>query len=173
MRYEIRDIHLPQNVQEAMQMQVAAERKKRAAILESEGVRESDINIAEGKKRSKILASEAVKAETVNHAEGEAAAIVAKAQARAAGLKQVAEALQEGQGTDAASLVLAEQYVTAFSQLAKETNTVIIPTATNDIAGSVSQALAIYKNVNAAFDSTSAKRVEKPAKVRASDARKE
>lgn len=51
------DIKLPPRVQEAMQMQVEAERKKRAAILESEGIREADINVAEGKKRSKILAS--------------------------------------------------------------------------------------------------------------------
>ena len=39
MRYEIRDIRMPARVQEAMQMQVEAERKKRAAILESEGIR--------------------------------------------------------------------------------------------------------------------------------------
>lgn len=38
-------------------MQVEAERKKRAAILESEGIREADINVAEGKRRSRILAS--------------------------------------------------------------------------------------------------------------------
>lgn len=44
-------------MQEAMQMQVEAERKKRATILESEGVREADINVAEGKRRSRILAS--------------------------------------------------------------------------------------------------------------------
>lgn len=40
-----------------MQMQVEAERKKRAAILESEGIREADINVAEGKKRAQVLAS--------------------------------------------------------------------------------------------------------------------
>jgi len=40
-----------------MQMQVEAERRKRAAILESEGVREAEINIAEGKRKSRILAS--------------------------------------------------------------------------------------------------------------------
>ncbi|CAG2069170.1 unnamed protein product, partial [Timema podura] len=57
LRYEIRDIKLPTRVQEAMQMQVEAERKKRAAILESEGVREADINVAEGKRQSRILAS--------------------------------------------------------------------------------------------------------------------
>lgn len=40
-----------------MQMQVEAERKKRAAVLESEGTREAEINIAEGKRLAQILAS--------------------------------------------------------------------------------------------------------------------
>ena len=73
MRYEIRDITLPARVQEAMQMQVEAERKKRAAILESEGIREAEINVAEGKKRSRILASEANRIEQVNEAQGKIA----------------------------------------------------------------------------------------------------
>merc|ERR1719350_1294367 len=51
LRYEIRDIRLPERVQEAMQMQVEAERKKRAAILESEGIRSAEINVAEGRKQ--------------------------------------------------------------------------------------------------------------------------
>lgn len=51
------DIKLPARVQEAMQMQVEAERKKRAAILESEGMRAAEINVAEGKRTSRILAS--------------------------------------------------------------------------------------------------------------------
>lgn len=51
------DIRLPPRVQEAMQMQVEAERKKRAAVLESEGTREAEINIAEGKRLAQILAS--------------------------------------------------------------------------------------------------------------------
>lgn len=70
LRYEIRDIRLPTRVHEAMQMQVEAERKKRAAILESEGIREADINVAEGKRRSRILASEAEKQEQINAAAG-------------------------------------------------------------------------------------------------------
>ena len=56
-RYEIRDIRMPARVQEAMQMQVEAERKKRAAILESEGIKTAEINVAEGRKQSKILES--------------------------------------------------------------------------------------------------------------------
>lgn len=51
------DIALPARITEAMQMQVEAERKKRAAILESEGQREAEINVAEGRKRARILAS--------------------------------------------------------------------------------------------------------------------
>lgn len=51
------DIKLPSRVHEAMQMQVEAERRKRAAILESEGVRAADINVAEGKRQARILAS--------------------------------------------------------------------------------------------------------------------
>ncbi|KAG8297060.1 Stomatin-like protein 2, mitochondrial [Homalodisca vitripennis] len=93
LRYEIRDIKLPTRVQEAMQMQVEAERKKRAAILESEGVRAADINVAEGKRTARILASEAEKQEQINKASGEAAAMLAVAEARAKGLQLVAKAL--------------------------------------------------------------------------------
>lgn len=58
--YILGDVKLPSRVQEAMQMQVEAERKKRATILESEGIREAEINVAEGKRLARILASGAV-----------------------------------------------------------------------------------------------------------------
>uniref|UniRef100_A0A8C2LVB1 Stomatin-like protein 2, mitochondrial n=1 Tax=Cricetulus griseus TaxID=10029 RepID=A0A8C2LVB1_CRIGR len=70
LRYEIKDIHVPPRVKESMQMQVEAERRKRATVLESEGTRESAINVAEGKKQAQILASEAEKAEQINQAFG-------------------------------------------------------------------------------------------------------
>ena len=62
---------MPPRVKESMQMQVEAERRKRATVLESEGTRESAINVAEGKKQAQILASEAEKAEQINQAAGE------------------------------------------------------------------------------------------------------
>ncbi|KAG8429148.1 hypothetical protein GDO86_018190, partial [Hymenochirus boettgeri] len=68
LRYEIKDIHVPPKVKEAMQMQVEAERRKRAMVLESEGTRESAINVAEGEKQAQILASEAERAEQINKA---------------------------------------------------------------------------------------------------------
>ena len=86
-RYEIRDIKLPERIQEAMQMQVEAERKKRANILSSEGQKASEINIAEGQKQAKILASEAEKAMLINQATGAAEAVIVAGEARAKSLK--------------------------------------------------------------------------------------
>ncbi|XP_019762475.1 stomatin-like protein 2, mitochondrial [Dendroctonus ponderosae] len=147
LRYEIRDIKLPQRVQEAMQMQVEAERKKRAAVLESEGVRAADINVAEGKRQARILASEAEKQEQINKASGEAAAIRAVAEARAKGIQVVADALLNEQGSNAAALTIAEQYVGAFENLARTNNTLILPANANDISSMVTQALTVYSTI--------------------------
>nr|CAD7569855.1 unnamed protein product [Timema californicum] len=147
LRYEIRDIKLPTRVQEAMQMQVEAERKKRAAILESEGVREADINVAEGKRQSRILASEAEKQEQINKASGEAQAMLAVADARAQGLQLVAKSLVSQDGRNAATLNVAEQYVNAFQQLARTNNTLILPSNANDVTSIVSQAMTIYNHL--------------------------
>ncbi|XP_017791155.1 PREDICTED: stomatin-like protein 2, mitochondrial [Habropoda laboriosa] len=149
LRYEIRDIRLPQRVQEAMQMQVEAERKKRAAVLESEGVREAEINIAEGKRLAQILASEAAKQEEINKAAGTASALVAIAEARAKSLKLVAGALNLTDAKNAAAYSIAEQYVKAFNKLAKVNNTLILPSNVSDVSSLVSQAMTIYKHVMA------------------------
>ncbi|XP_024939723.1 stomatin-like protein 2, mitochondrial [Cephus cinctus] len=147
LRYEIRDIRLPQRVQEAMQMQVEAERKKRAAILESEGVKEADINVALGKRQARILASEAQRQEQINKASGEAAGLLAIAEARAQSLKIVASSLASEDGKNAAALSVAEQYVHAFNKLAKTNNTLILPSNAGDVPSLVAQAMTIYKQV--------------------------
>lgn len=149
LRYEIRDIKLPAKVQEAMQMQVYAERKKRAAILESEGQREADINVAEGKKKARILNSEAYQLEQVNKATGEAEAIIAKARAQASAVSLVAEALNQENGMNAVSMKIAEEYVSAFGNLAKEGNTVLLPANAGDVSGMVAQAMSIYSTLSA------------------------
>ncbi|XP_007441510.1 stomatin-like protein 2, mitochondrial [Python bivittatus] len=145
LRYEIKDIHVPPRVKESMQMQVEAERRKRATVLESEGTRESAINVAEGKKQAQILASEAEKAERINQASGEASAILVKAQAKAEAIRLLGTALAHQNGNMAASLSVAEQYVQAFSQLAKESNTVLLPTNTGDVTSMVAQVSLEHK----------------------------
>uniref|UniRef100_A0A7N8YJK3 Stomatin-like protein 2, mitochondrial n=1 Tax=Mastacembelus armatus TaxID=205130 RepID=A0A7N8YJK3_9TELE len=131
LRYEIKDIHVPPRVKESMQMQVEAERKKRATVLESEGTREAAINVAEGHKQAQILASEGEKAEQIN-----------KAGVFCIILITLFCLVQNGNA--AASLSVAEQYVSAFSNLAKESNTILLPSNTGDISGMVTQAMTIY-----------------------------
>ena len=107
-RYEIKDISPPAGITAAMALQAEAERRKRASVLESEGARQAAINIAEGNKQQVVLAAEA-----------EAEAILRRSEATATGLRSVAAAL-EGAGGAAAQLRVAEAYVDAFRQLAKE-----------------------------------------------------
>ncbi|KTW26988.1 hypothetical protein T552_02479 [Pneumocystis carinii B80] len=149
LRYEIRDIHPPQNVLLAMHRQVSAERSKRAEILESEGQRQSCINIAEGQKQSQILNSEAIKQESINKATGEAEAILLKAEATAKGISAIASVLSENpMGTDAINLRIAEKYLGAFGNLAKESTSIVVPANLNDINGMVAQALTIINKLN-------------------------
>ncbi|KAM7375378.1 hypothetical protein PAMA_014466 [Pampus argenteus] len=147
LRYEIKDIQVPPRVKESMQMQVEAERKKRATVLESEGTREAAINIAEGCKQAQILASEGEKAEQINKAAGEAQAILAKAEAQAKAICLLSDALAEQNGNAAASLSVAEQYISAFSKLAKESNTVLLPSSSSDVSRTVTQAMTIYSTL--------------------------
>ncbi|OJJ49629.1 hypothetical protein ASPZODRAFT_88940 [Penicilliopsis zonata CBS 506.65] len=150
LRYEIRDIHAPEGVVAAMHRQVTAERSKRAEILDSEGQRQSAINIAEGRKQSVILASEALRAEQINRAAGEAEAILLKAQATARGIEAVANAIRDGQenAQSAVSLSVAEKYVEAFSNLAKEGTAVVVPGNVGDIGGMIASAMAVYGKVS-------------------------
>ncbi|KAJ8392769.1 hypothetical protein AAFF_G00072530 [Aldrovandia affinis] len=147
LRYEIKDIHVPPRIKDSMQMQVEAERKKRATVLESEGTRESEINVAEGRKQAQILASEGEKQEQINQAAGEANAVLAKAEAKSKAIRLLSDALAEQNGNAAASLSIAEQYVSAFSNLAKESNTILLPSNTGDISSMVTQAMTIYSSL--------------------------
>merc|ERR1719357_2193584 len=148
LRYEIKDIQVPPRVKESMQMQVEAERKKRATVLESEGTREAAINVAEGCKQAQILASEGEKAEQINKASGEAQAVLAKAEAKSKAIRMLSDALTEQNGNAAASLSVAEQYVSAFSNLAKESNTILLPSNTGNISSMVTQAMSIYSTLS-------------------------
>lgn len=150
LRYEIRDIHAPDGVVAAMHRQVTAERSKRAEILESEGQRQSAINIAEGRKQSVILASEALKAEQINQASGESEAILLKANATAQGIDAVARAIREGEQSaqGALSLSVAEKYVDAFGKLAKEGTAVVVPGNVGDMGGMIASALSVYGKIS-------------------------
>ncbi|KAI3432389.1 hypothetical protein D9Q98_003945 [Chlorella vulgaris] len=154
LRYEIRDIMPPSAVRNAMELQAEAERRKRASILESEGQRQSKINVAEAGKSEVILASEGARQDAINRAEGEAAAIYARAEANAKGLQLLADAIRQRGGPEAVSLRVAEQYLDSFGQIAKKGTTMLLPASTHDPAALIASAMNIYKQVSG--DSTGA-----------------
>lgn len=136
-RYEIANIKPPQSVQDALEKQMRAERERRATIALSEGQREAQINVAEGQKQEVIKQSEAKKLSQINEAEGKAREIELLANATAQGIVQIAGAMQAPGGKDAVNLRIAEQYIIQFGNLAKETNTLILPQNLSDIGGVV------------------------------------
>lgn len=149
MRYEIKNITPPNTVLKAMELQVAADRQKRAEILQSEGQRQAKINMAEGAKQEVVLNSEGALTDQVNRAKGEAEAIIAVAEATARGIEVIAKAIAQQGGEEAISLRVAEQYVAAFSQLAKQSTTVLLPANAHDTGSMVAQALTVFDNIKA------------------------
>ncbi len=143
LRYEIRNISPPQDVLEAMEKQMRAEREKRAVVLQSEGVRDSAINQAEGEKQKVIKESEAKKQQQINEAEGAAAAILAIASATAEGIRKVAESTQVQGGYEAVQLRVAEQYISEFGELAKTSNTLVLPASVSDIGSMIALAMNV------------------------------
>lgn len=144
LRYEIKDIKMPEDIRKAMELQMTAERHKRAEILKSEGKMQAQINEAEGNRQRVVLESEATRIEKVNRAQGEAEAIRIVSEANSLGLTRVGEALQTDRGADAASLQVAEKYLAAFEKLAQEGTTLMIPSNLQEPAAMISQAMAIF-----------------------------
>ncbi len=161
LRYEIKDLVPPQEILRAMQAQITAEREKRARIAESEGrkieqinlasgQREAEIQQSEGEAQAAINASNGEKVARINHAQGEAEALRLVAEANADAIRQIATALQTPGGNEAVNLKVAEQYVAAFSNLAKEGNTLIMPANVAEIGSLVAAGLKIVEGNKAA-----------------------
>jgi len=144
-RYEVKNILPPQSIKDAMEKQMRAEREKRALIAESEGDMQAKINRAEGVRQEMIAFSQGEKQKRINEAEGRAVEIEKVAEATAAGISKIANAINDKGGRDAVNLRIAEQYITEFGKLAKTNNSIIIPTNLADIAGMIKSATSVIQ----------------------------
>src|SRR3569832_2509078 len=134
-RVELKAIEPPRDIQQSMELQMRAERErraavtnaeagKRAAILEAEGVRESQVRRAEGEKDAAVL-----------RAQGLAEARLAMAQAEAEAIQKIASALPEGQ---AAMYLLGMKYLEALPTLAQGKNsTIFLPAEAAGVMGAI------------------------------------
>ncbi|OWT80017.1 MULTISPECIES: SPFH domain-containing protein [unclassified Achromobacter] len=145
LRYEIKDLTPPNEILRAMQAQITAEREKRALIAASEGRRQEQINIATGEREAAIARSEGEKQAQINQAQGEAAAVLAIAEATSKAISQVAEAVRQPGGMEAVNLKVAERYVEAFGNVAKQGNTLVLPANVADMGSMIAAAMSIVK----------------------------
>jgi regulator of protease activity HflC (stomatin/prohibitin superfamily) len=137
LRYEIAEVQVPNDVKTAMEAQVRAERERRERVARATGVKEAKVLESEGQRIEMENLSEGEKTRQINEAEGKAREIEALADATAHGIRAIAEAIKSEGGSEAVSLRIAEQYVDAFKNLAKENNTLILPAELSNIGGAV------------------------------------
>ena len=143
-RVEIQDINPPEDIRDAMEKQMNAERNKRAAILQAEGEKQSAITIAEGRKEAAILEAEAEKESKIRRAAGEAASIKAIADAKAEEIKKVYESIKKSNPDE--KLVQLKS-LEALEEVAKgDANKVFIPFEATGALSSLGAAKEILKD---------------------------
>jgi regulator of protease activity HflC (stomatin/prohibitin superfamily) len=127
-RVELQDINPPADIQAAMEKQMRAERDRRAAVLEAEGLKRAAILNAEGQRESDIARAQGESQSVVLEAEGAADARIkiAKAEAEAIELIKVAVG---GDSKDPIQYLIAKEYLKTLESLGKGTDnkTVFLP----------------------------------------------
>ena len=146
-RVELQAIEPPHDIQQAMELQMRAERErraavttaeagKRAAILEAEGVRESQIRRAEGEREAAIL-----------RAQGQAEARLTTAQAEAEALQRIAASLPEGQ---AGMYLLGQKYLESLPAITQgKGSTVFLPVEAAGVMGALGSLREVLKAAGA------------------------
>jgi regulator of protease activity HflC (stomatin/prohibitin superfamily) len=145
LRYEIKDITPPQAILHAMELQITAEREKRAMIFKSEGERQQQINTSEGQRQREINLADGRRQAEILRAEGEAKAIELVASATADAIRAIATAAVIDGGIEALQMQLAKDFIDKWGNLAKQGTTMIIPADLGNIGAVVGTALQIVK----------------------------
>ncbi|HEV2212649.1 MAG TPA: SPFH domain-containing protein, partial [Gammaproteobacteria bacterium] len=137
LRYEIRNLTPPDEIQRAMELQLTAERQKRAAIAKSEGDRQQAINQSEGQKQSQINNADGERQAAILRAEGQAQAISTVASATANAINTIAKAAAGEGGMDALHYQLAQQWVDQWGEIAKSSTVTVVPANMGDLSAMV------------------------------------
>ena len=145
-RVEIKDITPPQDIRDAMEKQMNAERNKRALILQAEGERQSAITLAEGRKEAAILDAEADREAAIRRATGQADAIKQVAEAKAKEIQMVYDAMMKANPND--KLVQLKS-LEALKEIADgEANKVFIPFEATSALSSLGAIKEVLKDSN-------------------------
>lgn len=135
-RVELQDINPPQDIRNAMEKQMRAERDKRATILVAEGERQSQILEAEGDKGADINRAEGSRQAKILNAEGEAEARIKVAEAEAKAVKVIADAIKESNG-DPTNYLIALKYLETLDTMTADGKVIFMPYEATGILSSV------------------------------------
>lgn len=139
-RYEIQNIRVSDSIMDAMEVQMKAERERRAEIARSLGEMETKINLSKAAYEEAVNLSVGQKQRMINEAEGEANEIVAVARATAEGIRKVAEAISSKGGSDAANLRVSEKWISAVGGIARDGSRVVLSADLTDLKSVVFRA---------------------------------
>ena len=139
-RVELKNINPPEQIRDAMEKQMKAEREKREKILFAEGEKQSQITVAEGEKQSKILQAEADKQATILRAEAEKEKRIREAEGQAEAIRSIQKANADGismlKAAGADESVLTLKSLEAFEKAADgQATKIIVPSNIQGLAG--------------------------------------
>lgn len=135
-RVELQAIEPPREIQQSMELQMRAERERRAAVTQ-----------AEAGKRAAILQAEGVRESAVLRAQGMAEARLAMAQAEAETIGRIAAALPAGQASEAAAYLLALRYFEALPAVAQgPATTLFLPAEASGVLGALGSLRSLLKD---------------------------
>ena len=139
-RVELKNINPPEQIRDAMEKQMKAEREKREKILFAEGEKQSQITVAEGEKQSKILQAEADKQATILRAEAEKEKKIREAEGQAEAIRSIQKANADGismlKSAGADESVLTLKSLEAFEKAADgQATKIIVPSNIQGVAG--------------------------------------
>jgi regulator of protease activity HflC (stomatin/prohibitin superfamily) len=134
-RVELQSIEPPRDIQQSMELQMRAERERRAAVTNAEASKRAQILEAEGSRESQIRKAEGEKEAAVLRAHGLAEARLAMADAEAEAIRRIAAALPDGQ---AATYLLGLKYLEALPKLSEgKGSTLFLPSEASGVLGAI------------------------------------
>lgn len=134
-RVELQSIEPPRDIQQSMELQMRAERERRAAVTNAEASKRAAILESEGQKEAQIRKAEGEKGAAILRAEGLATARLAMADAEAEAVKRIAGALPPG---EAATYLLGLKYIEALPQIAQgKGTTIFLPSEATGVLGAI------------------------------------
>jgi regulator of protease activity HflC (stomatin/prohibitin superfamily) len=146
LRYEIKDITPPNEILRAMELQITADRERRAVVARSEGERQQQINVSEGQRQQAINVAEGQRQSEILRAEGQAQAIQLVAEATARAIATIGQATVQPGGVEALQLQVARDFINQWGNLAKQSTTVLIPAEMGNIGSFIATALEIIRS---------------------------